>query len=64
MGLFHLRCGAGSKHCAGGWAQAIDEAVVKGAAMDPKPVKAGVPSHHKATGSLGAGNLALPKSGP
>merc|ERR1712050_784053 len=40
---------------AGEWVKAIDTAIVMGAAMDSKLLKAAVDAHHKAIGSAGSG---------
>merc|ERR1719343_996257 len=37
------------------WLKAIDKAIVMGASMDSKLLKAGVEAHHKAIGSAGSG---------
>merc|ERR1719203_57433 len=39
---------------AGDWLKAIDKAIVMGASMDPKLLRAAVEAHHKAVGSAGS----------
>merc|ERR1712187_156255 len=42
---------------AGNWLKAIDKAIVMGASMDSKLLKAAVEAHHKAIGSAGSSGL-------
>jgi hypothetical protein len=44
---------------AGDWAKAVDKAIVMGASMDSKLLKAGVMAHHKAIGSVTEANPVL-----
>merc|ERR1719336_420614 len=46
---------------AGDWVKAVDKAIVMGASMDSKLLKAGVMAHHKAIGSVTEANPVLSK---
>merc|ERR1711933_198400 len=47
---------------AGDWVKAVDKAIVMGASMDSKLLKAGVMAHHKAIGSVTEANPVMSKA--
>jgi hypothetical protein len=58
-GAYLVKPGPGS---AGEWVNAVDKAIVMGAAMDPELLKKGVMAHHKAIGAVSDANPVLSKA--